>query len=415
MVSLAASSARACGIAGLAAVILLTGACNRSAGDNTSKTALAATQASGGVDQTAWEQFAKAVTPSAVPGKVTFETWASDQDIYVGNPCPSGSAPSSGCNVPAWPTGATLAARKALQASQLGRSHQAARKAGMTIESIGPAQGCNPASSPGSGFPSNGCVGEEVRRDRASFDYIVSNGLWSTNGLTAFFATGKQVAFPNGSLQIKADWIPVDQLAAWLGKDAAFVNANFYTATTSVNPGGPPTAMAMTSMHVSLKSAQFPNWIWANFENAYTPGRCDETGCHDQFGAQKPVVPASTKAWGQYGTCPKTNAAQSVLRAAKAPAVFANYCLTGTQTDFGTKANPTKLGSPIIEPLNAGVPLAQSSCISCHAAASFTAQGGVTTPANALGPNGVPAGTRGYDFMWGLLGAKPPGKASPKV
>lgn len=420
MPSFAVVAARTSSFAGLTAVVLLASSCNRtesgntaSAGGNSGSTALTATAPVGGLDQAAWEQFAKAVAPSAVAGKAVFETWASDQDIYVSNPCPPGSGPSSTCNVPAWPAGAALAAGKGLQMSVLRQSHQGKAKltGGKTVEVVGPAQGCPapPAGAGGTTFPTTGgpldCVGEEVRRDRASFDYIVANGLWSVNGLKAFFGTSKQVAFPDGVVQIKADWIPVATLATWLGKDTAFVTANFYTANATLKPGGASTAMAMTSMHVSIKTAQFPNWVWANFENAYTPGRCDETGCHDAFGAQQPVVPASAKAWGQYGACPKTNAAQSVLSAAKAPAVFANYCLTGTQTDFGTKANPTRLGSPIIEPLNATVPLAQSSCISCHAGASFTANGGVNNPNATLGPNAPPQGSRGYDFMWGLLAA----------
>ncbi|HEX9963545.1 MAG TPA: hypothetical protein VGB04_01010 [Allosphingosinicella sp.] len=410
MVSLAIGSTRPCGFAGLAAVILLASSCNRADNDdnnNSTKTALSARLPSAAVDQAAWELFAKAVTPSAVAGKVSFETWASDQDIYVNNPCPPGSGPSAGCNVPTWPAGAGLAAAKSLQTSLLGLSHgKASLKGGKTIQTIGPAQPCIPRTDKDAGFPSGkyACVGEEVRRDRASFDYIVGNGLWSLAGLKAFFGTAKEVAFPNDSLQIKADWIPVSALAKWLGKDAAFVTANFYTANASLKAGDAPTAIAMTSMHVAVKTAQFPNWIWANFENAYTPGRCDETGCVDGFGARQPTIPASAQTWGQYGACPKTSAAQSLLSAAKAPAIFANYCLTGTQTEFGTTANPTRLGSPVIEPLNAGVPLAQSSCISCHVGASFTASG-FNFPNDNLGPNAVPKGARGYDFMWGLLGA----------
>ncbi len=403
--------ARLGALTGLGALTALTGACNTAPGDKAEQaTSTAAGLPSAATDQIAWQQFVAAITPSAVAGKVTFETWASDQDIYVTNPCAPGTQPSSGCNVPAWPTGA--AAGKPLQPSLLGRSHLGLARtdaAGAGVEVVGPAQGC--ATPPGiqsgqpaanANFPSTGCVGEEVRRDRPSFDYLVSNGLWSKAGLTAYFGSAGTVAFPDGSLQIKADWIPVATMATWLGKPASFVTANFYTAKAVLNPGAPAVDLAMTSMHVSVKTAQFPNWVWANFENAYTPGRCDQTGCSDGYGAKVAKVAANAQAWGQYGACAKSPAAASLLGGAKAAAVFANYCLTGSQTDYGTTAKPTLLGSPIIEPLNAGVPMAASSCISCHAGASFNAAGPkhVGTP---VGPNAPPAGYKPYDFMWGLL------------
>jgi hypothetical protein len=165
---------------------------------------------------------------------------------------------------------------------------------------------------------------------------------------------------------VKADWIPVATLATWLNKPESFVTANFYTASASVSPGGPQVSYAMTSMHVSVKHPDFPDWIWANFENAYTPGRCDQTGCADSFGAQVPQVAANPAAWGQYGACAKTTAVTQLMNTASLAPVFANYCMTGTQTTFGTATDPTLLGSPIIEPLNADVALSVSSCISCH-------------------------------------------------
>ncbi len=371
--------------------------------------------ASGGTtpDQVAWQQFVLAVSPSTNAGKVNYETWASDQDIYV-TPCTSPNTPA-GCRVPAWPTNAALDAPKALtQSKLLLAQHSAAPKAPITVDVIGPAQGCIvPASiqpggaAAGSGFPTTGCVGEEVRRDRASFDYMVKNGLWSTPGLTKFYASNGTVAFPANSLQVKADWIPVATLATWLSKPQRFVTQNFYTASAVATKGGPSVAYAMTSMHVSVKTAAFPNWIWANFENAYTPGRCDQTGCTDSFGAQVPKVAANAKAWGQYGACAKSPALGQMMSAGKLAPQFANYCMTGTQTSYGSAANPTLLGSPIIEPLNANVPLAQSSCISCHYNAAFNQTG---TPNFAhiggIGPQKLAPGFKQYDFMWGLLGAK---------
>lgn len=371
-------------------------------------------------DQLAWANFVRAVTPSkAAPGKVAYETWASDQDIYVTNPC-NPVTPIQPCNRPAWPT-----ARKAkvLESTTIGhdQSTRIALAAGTgTVQAIGPSQGCGKPGGLGagnaaanSGFPANGCVGEEVRRDRASYDYIVNNGLWSKSGLINSINGGAPVAFPTNALNVKADWIPVKTLAAWLGKPESFVKARFYTALGSLGEGTPATVlMAMTSMHVSIKAPGYPNWVWANFENAYTPGRCDLTGCVDNFGATKPFVAPNQQNWGQYGACDKSPAAIAMLRNAKVPPIFANYCLTGTQVDYGTSANPTLLGSPIIEPLNADVLMNRSSCISCHAAAAFQVanNGKINLPFSVLGsapigPQNTPAGFKSYDFMWGVLKA----------
>lgn len=365
---------------------------------------------SAALDQISWTQFARAVASSTSAGKVVYETWASDQDIYVANPCPPGGG-GSGCNTPTWPSATAITAGKVFQRSALGRSHAGlAGTAGkQAVEVIGPAQGCGTppglnGAAANSGFPASGCVGEEVRRDRASFNYIVSNNLWSTKGLVAFYATQRTVTFPAGVLQVKADWIPVTTLATWLNKPQSFVTSSFYTSSATIN--GQSVVYAMTSMHLSLKAPGFPNWIWANFENAYTPGRCDQTGCSDSFGAKTAIVPANAQPWQQYGSCPHTSAVGALFRAAKVAPIFANYCLTGTQTTFGTATSPTLLGSPIIEPLNANVPLASSSCISCHAGASFNAKGAPGPVGEPVGPHTYPAGYRGYDFLWGVLFAQ---------
>lgn len=391
------------------AISLSASACKKPSGDSD---AVAVASGAPSTDQQAWQQFVVAVSPSSTSGKVTYETWASDQDIYVA-PCTSPGNPA-GCGVPTWPTGAALDAPKPLTASRLSLSHHGeAPKGQFGVEAIGPAQGCvvpTKSIQPGgaaanSGFPATGCVGEEVRRDRPSFDYLVKNGLWSTAGLAKFYATKVPVAFPNNSLQIKADWIPVATLATWLNRPQSFITQNFYTANAIATKGGPSVAYAMTSMHLSVKTAAFPEWIWANFENAYTPGRCDQTGCSDSFGATNPKV-AAGKPWSQYGVCNKPTALLNMMTSAKVAAVFGNYCLTGTQTTYGTASQPTLLGSPIIEPLNANVPMNASSCISCHAGASFNAKGQPNFNIGGVGPQKPPAGYTGYDFMWGLLAAQ---------
>lgn len=401
------------GISAFALVATISG-CSKQGSSTSPEEAVASGGGASSPDQIAWQQFVLAVTPSSKAGRVTYETWASDQDIYV-TPCTSPNSPA-GCGVPTWPTNTSLDAPKALSPSRLSLAqHGMAPMGKSTVEVIGPAQGCVvPTTSIqaggaafGSGFPATGCVGEEVRRDRPSFDYLSTNGLWSTAGLTKFYATKAAVTFPSNALEVKADWIPVATLATWLGKPQSFVTQNFYTANAVASKGGPSVSYAMTSMHVSVKTAAFPDWIWANFENAYTPGRCDQTGCTDSYGATVPKVAASAKPWGQYGACAKPAALLNQMTSAKVAAVFGNYCLTGTQTTYGTATNPTLLGSPIIEPLNANVAMSKSSCISCHYNAAFNQSG---TPnfknIGGTGPQKPTAGFTQYDFMWGLLAAQ---------
>jgi hypothetical protein len=91
--------------------------------------------------------------------------------------------------------------------------------------------------------------------------------------------------------------------------------------------------------------------------------------------------------------------------------VWLNYCLKGAQVDFTQKdGRPTLLGNSFIDRLNGRIPLAHSSCITCHALASFDKAGE---------PNGVFADDAIGDvdqkrlqdyatngFVWGVTMAK---------
>lgn len=369
-------------------------------------------------DVASWEQFVLAVTPSGTPNKVAYETFASDQDIYVSNPCPIPSpspaptpTPTPTCNTPTWPS-PTGTSAKMLQKSLLGtaRAHAVKGSSKFKVEVIGPAQGCGTPSgltdaAKGSGFPATGCIGEEVRRDRPSFNYLVANGLWSTPGLAQYYAGKQPVSLPTNTLEVKADWIPVSTLETWLNQPSSFILANFYTSKAQVG-NGPAVTYALTSMHFMVKSPGFPDWVWANFENAYVPGRCDVTGCTDSFGAQTAVVAPNLTQWGQYGACPKSAAVSAMMTQANVAPVFANYCLTGSQSTFAGNVRPTLLGSPVIEVLNANVALTRSSCQSCHAGASFNASGTPGPVTETIAPNAPPPGYTGYDQMWGVLFAQ---------
>src|SRR5450755_651666 len=98
-------------------------------------------------DMVAWEIFAQAVASAGAPERkqLEFETWASDDDLYAKSP-------------PQWP-----------------------------VIGVGPTPGaCRQNFDRGAanavGFPNDGCIMEDVRRNWAAFRFIVSNGLYTTEG-----------------------------------------------------------------------------------------------------------------------------------------------------------------------------------------------------------------------------------------
>ena len=56
--------------------------------------------------------------------------------------------------------------------------------------------------------------------------------------------------------------------------------------------------------------------------------------------------------------------------------VWLNYCLKGSQVSFIEKAGrPKRLGNSVIDRINGHIPMAHSSCMTCHALASFGRSG----------------------------------------
>ena len=351
-------------------------------------------------DMVGWTEFARITAPSGQAKKVEFETWATDEDIYVKDP-----AVWPGINQP-----------KILQTSALARAHveRAARNAirpfALAPNSCFKPQGLSGAAA-GSGFPSNGCIGEEVRRNWASFQYIVSNALDTQAGRARAFASGFRVDLPADAIEFKGDWASVATVADWLNVGADVVRKHYYTSTSTI--GGVSVEIALLSFHISTK--QVKNWVWSDFEGTMTPGRCDVIGCHDSFGAVNTNVEPNDKSYQSYGDCAKTPALKAMLGSAGIDPVWFNYCMKGSQVTFlDDNGAPILLGNSIIEPLNANVPIARSSCLTCHAYASFGADGNPTaaigdmlnkpsdSPIGNVDPR-IMQGSASNDFIWGLL------------
>jgi hypothetical protein len=283
-------------------------------------------------DQVSWQLFVQVTAPAATPGNnnVLFETWASDQDTFRPNPV-----------WPATPTPTELAPPALSQLKPL-------------------APGLQPHVLPGGG--------EEVRRNRTTFDFIVKNNLYTRAGLRQAFAAGKTITFPTDSVEVKANWVPAES-----------VNASQY----HVNTASDGKKYALVSMH--LISKQVPNWTWATFEHQSNPGRCDYIGCSDNFGATVPyVAPEPTSQFGKvYPPCQKTPALLALFQSGNLATIWQNYCLKGSQVDFTTPTGiPTLLGNSVTEDGFVNT----SSCLTCHARAAFDVYGRPTPNAGFLNP-----------------------------
>ena len=375
-------------------------------------------------DQVAWSVFVEAVTPTAGKG-TAFETWPSDTDTFTAGAKPITGAPPAREGLdrrspvipsvlrgtlpggPKQPTGhvggapgATLAAAPAAGAQPPIPSPTPPGKA---------AGGCNAGANPQTYEPAcDPQTQEEVRRNVPAYNYIVNNQLNSRSGLIKAFNANFNVDFPVDSVEVKTNWLPVTLLATYypgIPKD------HFYIATDMVPvPNNPSQVIkqeyALIAMHVISK--QVPNWTWATFEHHANRGRCDFLGCADKFGAQVPyVAPVDNQGQNQgtvYAACTPTAALKAMFSAAGVNAVFGNYCLKGSQTDFTTPDGlAVRVGNSVTE--NGFVP--QASCMTCHGEANITAQGKATTSFGFVGGSGQ-VGPLNPAFYWSGGGGQPP-------
>lgn len=340
-------------------------------------------------DQFIWTLFTQFTAPSSPSAAkpLVFETWASDADTFS--------------KTPAWPE------------PDAGRSFQSSPLRAANTPHGGPVD--VPCSPPGNaavgGFPTSGtptpCIAEEVRRNRPQFDYIVDNNLNTQTGLAAAYAKGLDVQMPTEAISVKGDWVPVQTLLQWIPSIGSLETLRtLYYTDVSDN-----VEYAVVSLHVS--SRQNPNWVWGSFEHRLTPGRCDDLGCFDSFGATVPEVPPNRSAINtNYGPCEKTPALQELMQQAGLSPVWENYCLKSTQVDYvSPDGTPSVLGNSVIERIVGNGTVSASSCIACHAYASFSANGQPSPAATAMlpyNPTGAPIpavlqGSLQFDFMWGVL------------
>jgi hypothetical protein len=300
-------------------------------------------------DRNAWQLFIQ-VNSRAGGSNAVFETYASDTDTFQ--------------PTPQFPSGPTVLALHPPILEQTAREE--ALENGVLLPAIPPdpvAQG-----------------GEETRRNRAAFDFIVNNNLYKISGLKAAF--GKPLVFPIDAVEVKANWIAVQNIPSFTRNQVTVAQApQFFHVNTDANGR----QWALVSMHVISK--QVPNWTWATFENRFNPGRCDIIGCHDAFGAQTAVVAPHAARNRGYPDCTKTAALSSMLSSADIEPVYVNYCLKGSQTDFTDNSGlDIRLGNSVTE--DGFVPT--SSCMTCHGRANFDKNGKPNSTAGFINVNTNP-------------------------
>jgi hypothetical protein len=320
-------------------------------------------------DQVAWQLFIQANT-RAGGSNSTFETWASDTDLFQPNP--------------QFPTAPTPPVLRRPILPQVAR------------EGVQENGGLLPALPPG---VAQGEM-EETRHNKSTFDFIVQNNLFKVSGLKAAF--GKNLSFPVDSVEVKANWMPVSDIPGFTNNRVTAAQVpQLYHVNSAAG-----VQYAMVSMHVISKLV--PNWTWATFEHKFNPGRCDILGCRDSFGAQTAVVPSNRAAGQGYPDCVKTPALTTMLSSADIDPVYNNYCLKGSQADFVDNAGlDIRVGNSVTEDTF----VATSSCMTCHGRAVFKADGTPTSRAGFLsfGPNGPvgPLGPLLPEWYW-KFSSQPP-------
>lgn len=365
-------------------------------------------------DMSNWELFINVnkAAPSqhqVGPSHVTtndalWETWADDALTFPATPDPT--------HPPQWPTGAAtfplkrlvlpfqnvirrqLQMRKPVQIDLIRKPIEAAQLFKLNPRQLPP--GMTPEILE---IQSGG--GEEVRRNKDAFQFIVDNKLFYTQGLRDAFAAGKPMNFPVTAIEVKARWTPITDAQKSQYHWNYDSNGNLY---------------GLVALHIMTK--RLGNWTWATWEWVGNAGRCDYIGCHDEFGVTPSDVAPQTPLGGSYPPGTLTPALQAKFTAAGLSAEWQNYRLKGSQTMFtDTTGRATLLGNSITE---AGF-VSSSSCITCHGIASVDNTGrinptfGFTSSGDSSnGPllpsmfwNGTTLKYMPVDFVWAFANARP--------
>ena len=250
--------------------------------------------------------------PYGDPGPVMFETWAASDQVFLAK----GAEPPAWDEIP-WSGARTLGTRSVPRQIAMFRDVSSVKSGGVSDEQ------------------------EEVRLNRATFDYIRDNSLYSIEGQQWFFYNRQPISFPPGSIQVQAVWRAIGE-----EDKARYQWEEFRDAKTKKRY-----TYGLTALHIASKV--LPHWLWATFEhvdNPYRPGVFDEGWLNPSRDSL--ACPAGAL------DCNRVPAGLG-LEGTR----WENYRLRGTQIDYGdADGNPVILANSELE-----TGFQQSaSCMSCH-------------------------------------------------
>lgn len=217
---------------------------------------------------------------------------------------------------------------------------------------------------------------QEVRMNRATFEFIVRQEMYNRDGLEALLAEAitkkdrELIQFAPGAKEVKAVWLKIadDQKPRYLWRE-------------TVGPEGARQTFGLVSLHVITKD--LPNWFWADFGHVDCEAQLNACGIPGQEPALTTPADSTTRA-ADGGPGPSGS---NGVRNETVNTVWANYILRGTQTNFVLPDGvPAILSNPVIE--NG---FQRSSCMTCHARAAVgprlrDASGNPITQLNHLSP-----------------------------
>jgi hypothetical protein len=250
--------------------------------------------------------------PYGDPGPVMFETWAASDQVFLAK----GAEPPAWDEIP-WSVARTLGACSVPRQIALFRDVASVKSGGVSDEQ------------------------EEVRLNRATFDYIRDNSLYSVEGQQWFFYNHQPISFPPGSIQVQAVWRAIGE-----EDKARYQWEEFRDPKTKKRY-----TYGLTALHIASKV--LPHWLWATFEhvdNPYRPGVFDEGWLNPS--RDSVACPAGELDCNHVPTGLGIQGTR-----------WENYRLRGTQIDYAdADGNPVILANSELE-----TGFQQSaSCMSCH-------------------------------------------------
>lgn len=274
----------------------------------------------------AWISFSEAIQPLAGVGGYTFVGWPSQHQAYSQPAKPTATMSLLDLTKE---TMARFAPHPPVQQMQRRLFQQHLKVKPAAAGAAGP--DCSMASL------------ETVHLNPTLTTYLRKENLWNRVGIDSYTSAGKKIVMPQGAIEIKANWIPVDG-----GGSTGYVTMQ----------DGQGKTWKLVAMH--LISKQLPNWTWATFEHK------DNT-CYGKF-----LQPRDDFGFPKGATAPSGALQQVFAHYGLDESVASNYRLDGAQTDFtDDTGRPVVLGNSVTE---AGFQTT-SSCITCHGRATVDSAG----------------------------------------